>query len=42
MIKKIFFTILLSITLISNSYSAGSSGGEGDGPKTKSNYEKAV
>ena len=33
----------LSITLISNSYSAGSSsGGEGDGPKTKTNYEKAV
>ena len=43
MIKKILFTILLSITLISNSYSAGSSsGGEGDGPKTKTNYEKAV
>ena len=42
MIKKILFTILLSITLISNSYSAGSSGGEGDGPKTKSNYDKAV
>ena len=43
MIKKIFFTIILSITLISNSYSAGSSsGGEGDGPKTKTNYEKAV
>ena len=43
MIKNIFITILLSITLISNSYSAGSSsGGEGDGPKTKSNYEKAV
>ena len=44
MIKKIFITILLSITLISNSYSAGSSssGGEGDGPKTKTNYEKAV
>tara|TARA_B100000989_G_scaffold179880_1_gene135131 strand:+ start:16 stop:519 length:504 start_codon:yes stop_codon:yes gene_type:complete len=44
MIKKIFITILLSITLISNSYSAGSSssGGEGDGPVTKTNYEKAV
>ena len=43
MIKKIFFTIILSITLVSNSYSAGSSsGGEGDGPKTKTNYEKAV
>ena len=43
MIKKILFTILLSITLISNSYSAGSSsGGEGDGPITKTNYEKAV
>ena len=43
MIKKIFFTIILSVILISNSYSAGSSsGGEGDGPKTKSNYEKAV
>ena len=44
MIKKIFITILLSVTLISNSYSAGSSssGGEGDGPKTKTNYEKAV
>ena len=43
MIKKIFFIIMLSITLISNSYSAGSSdGGEGDGPKTKTNYEKAV
>ena len=43
MIKKIFFTIILSITLVSNSYSAGSSsGGEGDGPKNKTNYEKAV
>ena len=43
MIKKIIFTIVLSITLVSNSYSAGSSsGGEGDGPKTKTNYEKAV
>ena len=42
MIKKIFLTIILSITLISNSYSAGSSGGEGDGPVTKTNYEKAV
>ena len=42
MIKKILFTILLSITLISNSYSAGSSGGEGDGPVTKTNYQKAV
>ena len=43
MIKKIFFTIILSVVLISNSYSAGSSsGGEGDGPKNKTNYEKAV
>ena len=43
MIKKIFFTIILSVILISNSYSAGSSsGGEGDGPKNKTNYEKAV
>ena len=34
---------MLSITLVSNSYSAGSSsGGEGDGPKTKTNYEKPV
>ena len=43
MIKKIIFTIILSISLVSNSYSAGSSsGGEGDGPKTKTNYERAV
>ena len=44
MIKKLFITILLSVTLISNSYSAGSSssGGESDGPKIKTNYEKAV
>ena len=42
MIKKILFTVLLSLTLISNSYSAASSGGEGDGPITKTNYQKAV
>ena len=42
MIKKIFFTLILSITLISNSYSAPSGGGEGDGPITKTNYEKAI
>ena len=44
MIKKLFITILLSVTLISNSYSAGSSssGGENDGQKIKTNYEKAV
>ncbi len=44
MIKKLVITILLSATLISNSYSAGSSssGGESDGPKIKTNQEKAV
>ena len=43
MTKKIFFTIILSVILISNSYYAGSSsGGEGDGPKNKTNYERAV
>ena len=42
MIKKIFFTLLLSVALTVNSYAAGSSGSSGDGAATKSNYEKAV
>ena len=42
MIKKIFFTLLLSLTLITNSYAAGSGDSGGDGAATKSNYDKAV
>ena len=42
MIKKFFTILLISSTLITNSFSAGSSGSsEGDGPK-KTNYDKAV
>ena len=42
MIKKIFFTLLLSLTLITNSHAAGSGDSGGDGAATKSNYDKAV
>ena len=42
MIKKIFFILLLSLTLITNSYAAGSGDSGGDGAATKSNYDKAV
>ena len=42
MIKKIFFTLLLSLALTTNSYSAGSSDSSSGGTATKSNYEKAV
>ena len=41
MIKKFFTILFISSALITSSFSAGSSGGEGDGPK-KTNYEKAV
>ena len=40
MIKKIFFTLILSFFLTTNSYSAGSS--DSGSSKTKSNYDKAV
>ena len=42
MIKKIFFTLLLSLALTTNSYSAGSGDSSSSGTATKSNYEKAV
>ena len=42
MIKKIFFTLLLSLTLITNSYAAGSGDSGGDIAAKKSNYDKAV
>ena len=42
MIKKFLAILFISSTLITNSFSAGSSGSsEGDGPK-KTNYDKAV
>ncbi|MDC3030235.1 hypothetical protein OA178_00480 [Candidatus Pelagibacter sp.] len=42
MIKKFFTILFISSTLITNSFSAGSSGSsEGDGP-AKTNYDKAV
>ncbi len=40
MIKKIFITSIFYLLLTSNSFSAGSSGG--DGGSMKSDYEKAV
>ena len=40
MIKKIFFTLILSFFLTTNSYSAGSS--DSGSSKTKSNYDKEV
>ena len=40
MIKKIFFTLILSFFLTTNSYSAGSS--DSGSSKTKTNYDKAV
>ena len=42
MIKKFFVTSIIYILLITSSYSAGSSGSDGDGGSMKSNYEKAV
>ena len=41
MIKKFFTILYISSALTTNSFSAGSPGGEGDGPK-KTNYDKAV
>ena len=40
MIKKIFFTLILSFFITANSYSAGSS--DSGSSKTKTNYDKAV
>ena len=42
MIKKIILSFTIFFMITANSFAAGSSGGESDGPKTKSNYEKAV
>ena len=42
MIKNFIFTTIISIFLVTSSYSAGSSSSSGDGGSTKSNYEKAV
>ena len=43
MIKRIIITLSIFFMITTNLLAAGSSaGGEGDGPKTKSNYEKAV
>ena len=42
MIKNFIFTIIISIFLVTSSYSAGSSSSSGDGGSMKSNYEKAV
>ena len=42
MIKKILITFSFFFIISTNLFAAGSSGGEGDGPKIKSNYEKAV
>ena len=42
MIKNFIFTIIISIFLVTSSYSAGSSSSDGDGGSMKSNYEKAV
>ena len=42
MIKNFIFTIIISIFLVTSSYSAGSSSSGGDGGSMKSNYEKAV
>ena len=42
MIKKILITFSFFFMISTNLLAAGSSGGEGDGPKIKSNYEKAV
>ena len=42
MIKNFILTAIISVFLITNSYSAGSSSSSGDGGSMKSNYEKAV
>ena len=42
MIKNFIFTTIISIFLVTSSYSAGSSSSDGDGGSMKSNYEKAV
>ncbi len=42
MIKKIIISFSIFFMITANLLAAGSSGGESDGPKTKSNYEKAV
>ena len=42
MIKNFIFTTIISIFLVTSSYSAGSSSSSGDGGSVKSNYEKAV
>ena len=42
MIKNFIFTTIISIFLVTSSYSAGSSSSSGDGGSMKSNYEKAV
>ena len=42
MIKNFILTTIISIFLVTNSYSAGSSSSSGDGGSMKSNYEKAV
>ena len=42
MIKNFILTTIISVFLITNSYSAGSSSSSGNGGSMKSNYEKAV
>ena len=42
MIKNFILTTFISVFLITNSYSAGSSSSSGNGGSMKSNYEKAV
>ena len=42
MIKNFIFTIIISIFLVTNGHTAGSSSSGGDGGSMKSNYEKAV
>ena len=41
-LKKIFFTFILTLFLSVNAFSAGSSGGDGGSGKTKTDYDKAV
>ena len=40
MIKNFILTTIISIFLVTNSHSAGSSSSSGDGGSMKSNYEK--
>ena len=42
MIKNFIFTTIISIFLVANGHTAGSSSSDGDGSAMKSSYEKAV